>query len=662
MKSKLKLIAAILIISTATFGQKKVAKYYSIKNYSQDEAKSYFDRFDIDAIEGIWQSSDGFKYAIEKDVDNGMRSDEKYRVIILSHNTDSPFWKENFIKGFIQKTAVKGVFNIDYYTAGQNYSGKTDIEVQTCLGILESSSLFTFSMQSGEKILLIKLYPKTEANDSDNTYSSDVAQKSTGTGFALSSNGYIMTNHHVIDKANSIEVRGINGDFTKKYTAEVVVSDDKIDLAILKISDPLFTSLGNIPYTLQQSTSDVGENIFVLGYPLTITMGEEIKLTNGIISSKTGFQGDVSTYQISAPIQPGNSGGPMFDKNGNLTGIVSAKHLLAENAGYAIKINYAKNLMDLLPTKINFPTVNLLNGKTLSDQVKITSNYVYLIIINDNINSNNNESSKTTTPKKKSISEQNAAIYYKKSQELWQNKDLKGALEQINLSIESSSNYAGSYFFRGFIYLNGIRNFEKAVEDFTKSIQMQPDFEGAYFYRGMAYYDLKNNIEAIKDFTKVISFNKENTDAYFMRALIKSNLNDIQGAILDYNEIIKREKSAKPTIFNMATVYNNKAYCLVVLDKSNEALPFVTKALELDKSLWFIWDTRGEIYYKLGKYNEAIRDMNKAIEIEEHSNSYYIRGLSKIKLAQNESGCKDLSKAGELGEEKAYEAININCK
>ncbi|QQR95740.1 MAG: trypsin-like peptidase domain-containing protein [Bacteroidota bacterium] len=394
---------------------------------------------------------------------------------------------------------------------------------------------------------------------------------------------------------------------------------------------------------------------------MTSSMGEEIKLTNGIISSKTGFKGDISSYQVSAPVQPGNSGGPLFDKNGNLIGIVSAKHSLAENASYAVKVSYLKSLIELLPQSINQSTLNTLSGKGLTEQVKIASNYTYLIVINDKGNSYRS-SNNNTTPKKSSTSEQNAEIYYQKAQELWENRDHKGALEQINLSIDASPNYAGSYYFRGFIYLYGIRNYEKAVDDFTKSIQMQSDFEEAYFFRGMAFHDLEKNIEAMKDFTKVISMNKENTDAYFMRALIKSNMNDKQGAISDYDEIIKREKSAEPSVYDMATVYNNKAYCLVELDKSNEALPFVNKALDLEKSLWYIWDTRGEIYYKLAQYNEAIKDMNKAIGIEEHDNSFYIRGLARIKLGQNESGCKDLSKAGELGEIKAYDAMKQHCK
>nr|WP_277266111.1 trypsin-like peptidase domain-containing protein [Prevotella corporis] len=79
------------------------------------------------------------------------------------------------------------------------------------------------------------------------------------------------------------------------------------------------------------------EDIFVLGYPLVQTMGEDVKLTTDVISSKTGFQGDVSQYQISAAIQPRNSGGPLFDSRGNLIGIVPAKHKGTENVGYAIK-------------------------------------------------------------------------------------------------------------------------------------------------------------------------------------------------------------------------------------------------------------------------------------------------------------------------------------
>ena len=111
-------------------------------------------------------------------------------------------------------------------------------------------------------------------------------------------------------------------------------------------------------------------------------MGMDIKLTNGIISSRTGFEGNVAEYQMSAPIQPGNSGGPLFDKSGNVIGVVCAKHSEAENVGYAIKASYIKSLIELLPNNISLPHNNMLEGKTLPEQVTLASKAVCVIIVN----------------------------------------------------------------------------------------------------------------------------------------------------------------------------------------------------------------------------------------------------------------------------------------
>ena len=199
----------------------------------------------------------------------------------------------------------------------------------------------------------------------------------TGTGFALYNN-YIVTNYHVVENAKNISIQGINGDFSTKYLAKVIATDKNNDLAILSTVYK-FTS-NNVPYSVKTSMSDVGEDIFVLGYPLTSTMGEEIKLTTGIISSKTGFQGDVSIYQISAPIQPGNSGGPLFDKKGNVIGVVSAKHNGAENVGYAVKTSYLINLIESASLTNILPTNNSIANMSLSSKVKVLKQFVYYIV------------------------------------------------------------------------------------------------------------------------------------------------------------------------------------------------------------------------------------------------------------------------------------------
>ena len=203
-------------------------------------------------------------------------------------------------------------------------------------------------------------------------------QNWSGTGFALK-NGYVVTNYHVIDEAKSIKIKGVNGDFNKSYTATVVGNDKINDLALLKISDPSFQGFEEIPYAITSTTSEVGEDIFVLGYPLISTMGDEIKLTTGVISSKTGFQGDVALYQISAPIQPGNSGGPLFDKKGNIIGVICAIHAGAENVGYAIKSSYLQNLIESCASTSIIPTNNTVSTLPLTNKVKLEKNFVFFI-------------------------------------------------------------------------------------------------------------------------------------------------------------------------------------------------------------------------------------------------------------------------------------------
>ena len=214
--------------------------------------------------------------------------------------------------------------------------------------------------------------------DNNKTNISTKKKEWSGTGYAIG-NKYIVTNYHVVDEAKAIVVKGVGGNLNSNYSAEVVATDKVNDIAVLKITDSRFSGFEAISYNVTTRMADVGEDIFVLGYPLTQTMGNEIKLTNGIISSRTGFQGDVSLYQMSAPIQPGNSVGPMFDSKGNVIGILVAHHAGAENAGYAIKTSYLKNLIESAGLNISLPSGKNLSALSLSEKVKRVRNFVFLI-------------------------------------------------------------------------------------------------------------------------------------------------------------------------------------------------------------------------------------------------------------------------------------------
>lgn len=227
----------------------------------------------------------------------------------------------------------------------------------------------------------VKKYP-TEETYRQAAMQAATPQEWSGTGFALK-NGYLITNHHVIDGAGSISVQGVNGNFITKLTATVVASDQANDIALLKITDGRFTGFGNVPYQLRTTMAEVGEEVFALGYPLADVMGDEIKFTDGKISSRTGVQGAVNVYQISVPIQPGNSGGPLFDQQGRVVGITTAslnKDVFdAENVNYAVKTNYILNLIDSSVGRGILPTGALMGNMGIPQKIKTVKNFVFFI-------------------------------------------------------------------------------------------------------------------------------------------------------------------------------------------------------------------------------------------------------------------------------------------
>lgn len=326
--------------------------------WSESILKEYLAKKNSNPLEGIYKG-DQYTIGVKKG-DDGI-----FYVLYLEGADYSEDWKEGDVKATLTATATPTIFKAEWLGKWKQNMDMTITFINGAMVVIDKDK---------HQDTYIKMFPDVQTITQNSA--------SSGSGFFLSDDGYIITNYHVIENARSIKISGVNDDYHKSYTARVEISDKQNDLAILKISDSTFKPLQSIPYTIKYETSSVGEDCFVLGYPMISTMGTDIKLTNGIISSKTGFEGNIAEYQMSAPVQPGNSGGPLFDKNGNIIGVVCAKHLEAENAGYAIKANYIGNLVELLPTTIQMPKTNLLFGKTLPEQVELASKAVCLIIVN----------------------------------------------------------------------------------------------------------------------------------------------------------------------------------------------------------------------------------------------------------------------------------------
>ena len=200
-----------------------------------------------------------------------------------------------------------------------------------------------------------------------------------GSGFFLSSDGYIATNNHVVENSINIFVDVFTNGSKKTYKATIVKTDPVNDLAVIKIKDINFKKLSSLPYAFKMMGINVGEKVFAMGYPQIDLQGNEVKVTDGIISSKSGFQNDNKSYQISAPIQHGNSGGPLFDNSGNLIGITSSGLPGSQNVGWAIKVSYLNNLLDLIPSFPSLPSKTAISELHFTEKIKTLSKFVVLI-------------------------------------------------------------------------------------------------------------------------------------------------------------------------------------------------------------------------------------------------------------------------------------------
>jgi TPR repeat protein len=172
---------------------------------------------------------------------------------------------------------------------------------------------------------------------------SNIPKVYTGTGFFINFSN-IVTNHHVVEKCSSINI--VRGEY--QSSAMIIVDDIRNDLAVLK------TDKKNSKYLKFRSGKNIriGEEIIVLGYPLGKLLGSGIKLTTGDVSSLTGLVNDATMMQITAPVQPGNSGGPLLDTSGNIVGVIRSRlektlsGRSTQNVNLAIKSNILQILLD----------------------------------------------------------------------------------------------------------------------------------------------------------------------------------------------------------------------------------------------------------------------------------------------------------------------------
>jgi S1-C subfamily serine protease len=204
----------------------------------------------------------------------------------------------------------------------------------------------------------------------------DVNIQAGGTAFLVDGKGYLLTNAHVISNYKHVVVQNSKGQVLKATIVKVI---PETDLAILKIEDEDFKPFSALPYGFSNSSTDLGEQIFTLGYPR-----DEIVYGQGYMSAKTGFNGDTLACQIAVAANPGNSGGPVINKNGEVVGILSTRQIQAEGVVFAIK---TKNILSAIETlkedttykQLKLPTNSSIKGLERVQQIKKIQDCVFMV-------------------------------------------------------------------------------------------------------------------------------------------------------------------------------------------------------------------------------------------------------------------------------------------
>lgn len=204
----------------------------------------------------------------------------------------------------------------------------------------------------------------------------DVRVISGGSGFLIDPKGYIITNAHVLKGSGAVVVNSQG----QEFSATIAHVDTEKDLAILKISDADYEPLKSLPYAIRKGNAELGEEIFTLGYPRNdIVYGE------GYLSARTGYNSDSLSYQVQISANPGNSGGPVFNNNGEVIGILSTRQAQAEGVAFAVKAKNIYTMVDELKkndtafAKLKLPVRSTLKGMDRKKQISRLEESVFYV-------------------------------------------------------------------------------------------------------------------------------------------------------------------------------------------------------------------------------------------------------------------------------------------
>ncbi|MBF0479983.1 MAG: tetratricopeptide repeat protein [Candidatus Omnitrophica bacterium] len=407
------------------------------------------------------------------------------------------------------------------------------------------------------------MYKPTEAKDIFARVSQSVVfisvngGKSLGSGFIISPDGVIVTAVHVLANSTDVKVRLKDGmELPVKW---VLYQDNRKDLAVIKIDAQ---NLPALPLGNKNSMS-IGDKVYCIGNPL----GLDYSLSDGLVSGFRNLEG-VSYVQFTAPISPGNSGGPVVNASGEVIGI--AEMVLTGQEKIAQNLNLAAAVNELPPDVASLPPTEYEQSKG-----------IYL-------------------SKADQLVQEGSQQYAQGNKEKAE-KMIEEALQEDPDSA-SANNMMGRFYYEE-------KNFEKAQHSFEKAIAQEPNFAKAYSNLGVLYYRLGRSEQAEGLYKKAIALDPNNIGANNGLALIYRK----RGQIDQAEELLKKTIALEPkepiSYINLEGVY----YIRGQLDLAED---LGKKAIALDPNQADAYGILGQVYRDRQEWDKAIDNYNKAIELD----------------------------------------------
>lgn len=217
-----------------------------------------------------------------------------------------------------------------------------------------------------------------EVKSRNNVIKPTVVASTTGTSFIINENGYLITNNHVVGSNKKVYVYNERfGDLE----AEVILNDESNDLAIIKIMDTSFKAIKKLPYSIKNNDAGLGKGVYTLGYsrPPALIYNEGFvssKYANGSLTNKENFL-------LTLRVDGGSSGSPIFNFNGEIIGIISAKEKMENGFAVGIKPSSISNIIGVMnndiKTKTSLYNKSSLTGLGRDAQILKVQDYIFMV-------------------------------------------------------------------------------------------------------------------------------------------------------------------------------------------------------------------------------------------------------------------------------------------